>query len=67
MDRVEQEKILKLLCFYILMQPLLDILSNLYIEGIIPFGISTVVKPLFVFSYAHNPMTHINITSTTTM
>ena len=35
--------------FYILLQPALDILSFLDIRGAIPFGISTYVKPLFVF------------------
>lgn len=43
------KNILKIMSIFIILQPFLDILSNLYIEHIIPFGISTYIKPLFVF------------------
>lgn len=49
MTKIQQQKILKILLVYILLQPLLDILSNLYVDGLIPVGISTIIKPLFVF------------------
>ena len=40
------------LIIYIMLQPVLDILSFLDIREIIPFGISTYVKPLFIFGVA---------------
>lgn len=43
------KKIVKIMSIFIILQPFLDILSNLYIENIIPFGISTYIKPLFIF------------------
>lgn len=43
------ENITKMVLIYILIQPILDILSFLNIRGYIP-GISTILKPLFVFS-----------------
>lgn len=52
MTKKTQKNLLLILLIYILFQPILDILSNLYVDGIIPFGISTIVKPLFVFSLA---------------
>ncbi len=42
------ENITKIVLCYVLLQPILDILSFLNIRGYIP-GISTIVKPLFVF------------------
>lgn len=39
----------KIFLIYIFLQPVLDILSFLDIRSLIPFGISTYVKPLFVF------------------
>lgn len=42
------ENITRIVLIYILMQPLLDILSFLNVKGYIP-GISTILKPLFVF------------------
>lgn len=43
------ETISKLVLLFIVLQPLFDILSFLKIREYIPIGISTVVKPLFVF------------------
>lgn len=43
------EIISKLVLIFIVLQPLFDILSFLKIRDYIPIGISTVVKPLFVF------------------
>lgn len=43
------EIISKLVLLFIVLQPLFDILSFLKIREYIPIGISTVVKPLFVF------------------
>lgn len=37
----------KLLCIFIILQPVFDILSQLHAKGLIPFGFSTYVKPLF--------------------
>lgn len=37
---------------FILLQPIFDVLSFLRIRNIIPFGISTYIKPIFVFSLA---------------
>lgn len=44
--------ITKIMMIYVLLQPFLDILSFLKIRNIISFGISTYIKPLFVFSLA---------------
>lgn len=41
--------ITKMVLVFILLQPVLDILSFLNIRNIIPIGISTYIKPLFVF------------------
>lgn len=41
--------ITKLVLFFIILQPIFDILSFLNIRGYIPVGISTIIKPLFVF------------------
>lgn len=49
MSQTKIKKITKIMSIFIILQPFLDILSNLYIEKIIPFGISTYIKPLFVF------------------
>lgn len=46
------KRITKIMMIYILLQPFLDILSFLKIRNIIPFGISTYIKPLFVFLFA---------------
>ena len=43
------EMISKMVLIFIVLQPLFDILSFLKIRDYIPIGISTVVKPLFVF------------------
>ncbi len=50
--KMNQKKILKIILIFIVMQPFLDILSFLKIRDIIPFGISTYIKPLFIFSLA---------------
>lgn len=39
--------LLKLLCIFILLQPVFDVLSQMDVRGYLPFGISTYVKPLF--------------------
>lgn len=44
-----QDKLLNILLIFIILQPFLDILSYLSIREIIPFNISTYLKPLFVF------------------
>lgn len=49
MSQNELKKITRIMSIFVILQPVLDILSNLYIENIIPFGISTYVKPVFVF------------------
>ena len=41
--------ITKLVLLFIILQPIFDILSFLSIRGLIPIGISIIVKPLFVF------------------
>lgn len=43
------ENLSKIFLIYIFLQPVFDILSFLDIRGMIPFGISTYVKPLIVF------------------
>ena len=48
-EKLNIEFITKIVLIYILLQPLFDILSFLYIRNYIPIGISTIVKPLFVF------------------
>lgn len=48
----KQDKLLNILLIFILLQPFLDILSYLSIRDIIPFNISTYLKPLFVFGLA---------------
>lgn len=45
----KQDKLLNTLLIFIILQPFLDILSYLSIRDIIPFNISTYLKPLFVF------------------
>lgn len=45
----KQDKLLNILLIFIILQPFLDILSYLSIRDIIPFNISTYLKPLFVF------------------
>ena len=46
---INVDNITKLVLFFIILQPIFDILSFLNIRGYIPIGISTIVKPLFVF------------------
>lgn len=46
----KEDKLLKIFLIYIILQPFLDILSYLSIRDIIPFGISTYLKPIFVFA-----------------
>lgn len=46
----KDNKILKIFLLYIILQPFFDVLSYLSIREIIPFNISTYIKPLFVFS-----------------
>ena len=51
MSREKQQKILKIILIFVLLQPILDILSRMAILGYIP-NISTYVKPLFVFGFS---------------
>ena len=37
----------QLLCIFIILQPIFDVLSQMHVRGYLPFGISTYVKPLF--------------------
>ncbi len=48
-EKFNVEIITKIVLIYILLQPVFDILSFLYVRNYIPIGISTVLKPLFVF------------------
>ena len=48
MDEKKQRLFLNIILIFVLLQPILDILSRLSILDIIP-NISTYVKPLFVF------------------
>ena len=50
MTEKQQKKFLNLILIFIILQPFFDILSFLSIRNIIPFNISTYVKPLLVFS-----------------
>ena len=52
MKNRQSEITLKILLIYIILQPIFDILSFLSIREIIPFNISTYIKPLFVFGLA---------------
>lgn len=47
--KLNNKNITKIIMIFILLQPILDILSFLDIRNLIPFGISTYVKPLLVF------------------
>ena len=38
----------KLMCIFLVLQPVFDVLSQLYVNEVIPIGISTYGKPLFV-------------------
>ena len=51
-EKINNKNIIKLVLIFLLLQPLFDILSFLDIRNIIPFGISTYVKPLVVFGVA---------------
>ena len=45
----KEERILKIMCWFLLLQPFFDILSFLRIREFLPFPISTWLKPLIVF------------------
>ena len=48
-DKVRAHELLfKLMCIFLMLQPVFDVLSQLYVNGTIPIGISTYGKPLFV-------------------
>ncbi len=49
MTKKQYKLVFNLMMFFVLLQPVFDILSNLYIEGILNIGISTYLKPIFVF------------------
>ena len=40
--------IFNIMLFFVIIQPIFDILSNLYVEGILKIGISTCFKPAFI-------------------
>ena len=46
----KQDKLLSIILLFIILQPIFDIFSFLSIREIIPFNISTYLKPLIVFS-----------------
>lgn len=46
----KENKLLNILLIYIILQPFFDILSYLSIREIIPFNISTYLKPIIIFS-----------------
>ena len=48
MTKNKNTTIFNIMLIFIILQPIFDILSNLYIEGILKIGISTFFKPLFV-------------------
>lgn len=48
MTKKKYSIIFNIMLFFVLLQPVFDIFSNLYIEGILKIGISTYIKPLFV-------------------
>ena len=48
MTKKKYTLIFNTLLFFVILQPFLDILSNLYIEGMLKFGISTYFKPVFI-------------------
>lgn len=48
-EEINSKNIIKFVMIFILLQPLFDILSFLNIRNMIPFGISTYIKPIFVF------------------
>lgn len=52
MTKEKQQRILNIFLIYVILQPIFDILSFLSIRDIIPFKISTYVKPIFVFGFA---------------
>lgn len=49
MQKKQYKMIFNLMLVFVILQPFLDILSNLYIEGILNIGISTYLKPIFIF------------------
>lgn len=46
--------ITKLVLFFIILQPIFDILSFLNIRGYIPVGISTIIKPICIWNRSYN-------------
>lgn len=52
MAKKKYSMILNVMLFFVVLQPVLDILSNLYIDGILKFGISTYIKPIFIFVFS---------------
>lgn len=48
MTKKKYTYIFNTLLFFVVLQPFLDILSNLYVEGILKIGISTYFKPVFI-------------------
>ena len=45
----KKDKVFNIFLIFILLQPLFDILSFLYLRHYIPIAISTYIKPLFIF------------------
>ena len=52
MHKNKIDKILNVMLLFVLLQPILDILSFLSIRNVIPINISTYLKPVFVFGFA---------------
>ena len=46
---ISDKYIFKIMCIFIILQPIFDLLSFLYIRNYINIGISTIAKPLIVF------------------
>ena len=48
MTKKKYNIIFNIMMFFVILQPIFDILSNLYVEGILKIGISTYFKPAFI-------------------
>lgn len=52
MTKKKYSMILNVMLFFVVLQPIFDICSNLYIEDILKIGISTYIKPIFIFIFS---------------
>lgn len=48
MTKKKYSIVFNIMLFFVLLQPVFDILSNLHVEGILKIGISTYLKPVFI-------------------